>query len=85
MSTPRPKVERNRAGIVIGFDVVKFAISVALARDWKHMPNRMSDIFYPSSASGIVMAGIVTALPVLTLILALAPSTRRSCRPVVVG
>jgi hypothetical protein len=68
--------------LAIGLDVAKVAISVVLANDWKYLPHQMdTDTFQTSSVSGVVMTVILVMFPVLTMILALAPSTRRWCRP----
>lgn len=66
--------------VVIALDVVKVAISVVLANNWKYLPHQMNtDTFQTSSAPGVVMTVVFFMFPVVTMILALAPSTRRWC------
>lgn len=69
--------------VVIALDVAKVAVSITLAKDWKHLPHQMDvDTFHPSAAPGIVMTIVFFMFPVVTMILALAPATRRWCMPI---
>lgn len=69
--------------VVIVLDMAKVAVSITLAKDWKYLPHQMDvDTFRPPSEPGIVMTVVFFMFPIVTLVLVLAPATRRWCHQV---